>query len=56
MAIVGCGRLLNADKTTAQLFKINFYKDTALKILQGAFHDIPKGFLSSSDSLNIFRN
>ena len=51
MAIFNCGRLLNADKPTAQLCKINIHKDTVLKTLNAAFPDITKGYLSSGNYL-----
>jgi hypothetical protein len=43
--------LLGIEKITAQLFKININKDTVLKTSHGAFLDIPKGSVSSNDSL-----
>ncbi|MBS1512404.1 MAG: hypothetical protein JST86_16265 [Bacteroidetes bacterium] len=43
--------LINTDQLTAQSFAININRDTVLKTSGGAFLDIPKGSITSTDSL-----
>lgn len=58
IAIIGCNErpsksiaLTGVDKLPSQFFNININQDTILKTLKGAFLDIPKGSLSSANSM-----